>query len=144
MFFSFLAIFQLIQCVFLILHVFSLYLAIFQVLPYEILIFLLCQFSRHNPGPTVCVSHVPRCSVFLPYSRSNIVCVSFSMLFSFLAILQVLQCTFIIFHVFHSFSLYSRSYHVSFSFSFLVSFLAIFQVIQCTFLIFHVFQYFSP
>ena len=39
---------------------FSVFLAIFQVLPCEFLIFLVCHFSRHIPVPTVCVSHFPR------------------------------------------------------------------------------------
>jgi hypothetical protein len=64
--------------------------------------------------------------------------------FRFLTIIQVLQCTFVIFPLFQCFSPYSRSYHVSFSFSFFVSFLAIFQVLQGIFLIFHVFHCFSP
>ena len=38
---------------------FLLFLAIFQVLQCMCHIFLLCQFSRHIPGPTVCVSHFP-------------------------------------------------------------------------------------
>ena len=91
---------------------FSVFLAIFQDLPCEILIFIFCQFSRHIPGPTVCVSHFPG---FL----------------TFLAICQVLEFTFIIFHVFLCFSPYSRSYHVSFSISSFVSFLTILQVLRC-------------
>jgi hypothetical protein len=120
-FFSFLAIFQVLQCV--------------------CLIFIICHFSSHIPGPTVCVSHFPG---FL----------------TFLAIFQVLHCVFLILHVlsvschiscptmwvshFHCFSVfspYSRSYYVNFSFSFLVSFLTIFQVLQCAFLTFQVFLF---
>ena len=70
----FLAIFQVVQCVFLISPLFTVFLAIYQVLPCDFLIFLTCHFSCHIPGPTVCVC----------------VCVSFSTFFGFLAILQVL------------------------------------------------------
>ena len=51
-------------------------------------------------------------SVFSTYSRSYSVCFSFSTFFSFLAILQVLMCIFLIFHVFQCFLPYSRSYSV--------------------------------
>jgi len=44
---------------------FTVFLTIFQILPWEILILLVGQFSRHIPGPTVCVSHFARFSVFL-------------------------------------------------------------------------------
>ena len=92
----FLAIIQVLQCLFLILHVFL--------------------FSHHNPGSTVCISHLSRFSVFfaiiqvlqcvflilhvvqcfLPYSRSCHVSFSFSSFFTFLP--------------------YSRSYSVCFLF----------------------------
>ena len=56
---------------------FSVFLAIFQILPW--------------------FSHFPRLSVFLTYSRSYIACFSFSTFFRFLAILQVLLWAFLIF-----------------------------------------------
>ena len=68
---------------------------------------------------------------FSTYSRSYSVCVSFSMFFSFLAIIQVLQCVFLTFHIFQCFSPYSSSYFVSFSFFSLSSFIAIFLFLQC-------------
>ena len=72
-------------------------------------------------------------------------CIShFSTFFSFLAIFQVLQCVYLIFHDFQCFLPYSRSYQLIFSISELVSFLDIFQVLQCTFLIFHIFHCFLP
>ena len=71
---------------------FSVFLNIFQVLPCDFLIFLVCQFSRHIPGPTVFVS--------------------FSMIVRFLTICQVIQCIFLIFHNFQCFSPYCRSYSV--------------------------------
>ena len=95
MFFSFLCILQVLLCAFLIFQVFSV--------------------SCLIPGLTVCVSHfmcfpvsspysrsyiVHVFECFLPYSRSYSVCVSFSTIFSFLFIIQVLQCVFLIFHVF--------------------------------------------
>jgi hypothetical protein len=158
-FFSFLAIIHTLQCVFLIFHdfhchipdptvcvshfaCFSVFLAIFQV------IHCLCPF--------------PRLSVFFPQSRSysvyfsyftfiTVSCpipgptvgVSFYMFFFFPAIIQVLQCAFLIFHLFRCFSPYSRSYSVCVSFSTFFSFPAIIQVLLCTCLIFHVFQCFS-
>jgi hypothetical protein len=64
------------------------------------------------------------------------VCVSFYTFFCFLAILQVLECTFLICYVFQCFSPYFISYHASFSFSSFVGFLAIFQVLKCEFLLF--------
>ena len=118
-------------------------------------------FSSHIPGPTMCVSHFPRLSVFSTYSRHYSACVSFHTFFRFLGLFQVLVCTFLNFHVFDSFSkyywsynvshfhifqcflTYSSFYNVSFSFSF-VSILAICHVLQCTFIIFLVFQCFSP
>ena len=160
-FFSFLAIFLVLQCAFLILHIF--------------------QFSRHIAGPTIIVSLLPRFSVIPPYSRSYNVCVShIPRFFILMAIIRVLQCVFLFFHVFHCFSTYSRSYSlylsfckffnvssdipgqtvfvshflpfsvflpysrsysVHFTFSTFFSFLAIFQVLQCVFLIFHDFQF---
>jgi hypothetical protein len=142
---------------------FSVFLTIFQVLPCDFLIFLICQFSCHNP--TVSISSCPRFLVFSPYSRSYSVCFSFFTFFRFFfffAIVQVLESVFV-FPRFSVFLPYSRSYSVHFSlFTFisvsgpipghipclclifhLLSFLAICQVLQCFCLIFHVFQ-FSP
>jgi len=58
-FFSFLTIAHVPQCVFLIFHVFLLFLATLQVLHCVFLIFHDFQFSRHNPGSTVFISHCP-------------------------------------------------------------------------------------
>ena len=120
----FLAIFQFLQCAFLILHVFSVFLATFQLLQCVFLILHVFQFSHHIPGPTMWVSHFPRLSGFSLYSRSNSVCVSFSTFSIFLP--------------------YSRFYHVRYSFSTFFSFLAIFQVLQCVYLILHALKCFSP
>ena len=60
--------------------------------------------------------------------------------FSFLAILQVLQCAVLIFHVFQLSLPYFTFYSMYFSFSMICSFLAIFQVLKCVFLFFHVFS----
>ena len=139
---------------------FSVFLAIYHVLHCVFLIFKYFQFSRHTPGPTLCISHLPHFWVFL-------------------AIFQVLQCVFLIFHVFRfschipgptvcfsqipcflsvssnipfqtvfvsffprfSGSLqYSRSQRVQFSFSTVFSVIDILQVIYCLCLIFHVFS----
>jgi hypothetical protein len=106
-FFSFLAKIQVTQCVFLIFHVFHYF------LPYSrsySVWFSFCTFysvSRYNPGPIECISHISQFSVCL-------------------AIFQVLQCAFLILHVFQCFSLYFMFFYVSFSFSSFVSFLTIF------------------
>ena len=123
-----LAIFQVLQCVILILHVFQClppyfmsyhvsfsfssfvsFLAIFQVLQCVCIILHVFQFSCHNRGPLVYISlfHVFQC--FSQYSRSYNISVSFSNFFSFLATMVVPQCVFLIFHVFHFFSPYYRS-----------------------------------
>jgi hypothetical protein len=95
-------------------------------------------------GPTLCISHFPCFSVFI-------------------AIFQVRQCAFHLFHVFPfschipgltvcishfpSFSVFFAIFRilqcVFLSFK-IFSFLAIFRVLQYAFLIFHVFQCFSP
>ena len=60
------------------------FLAIFQDLQCEFLIFLVGHISRHIPVPTVCISHLHVFQCFSPYSRSYIDCVSFSLFCSFL------------------------------------------------------------
>ena len=180
----FLAIFHDLQCVFLILHYFQfschipgstvcishfsrfwVFLAIFQVLQCSCLIFHIFQFSRRNLNLHIqcvyLVFYVFQC--FLPYFTSYCVCFSFSMIFSFIAILQVLQYAFLIFHVFQSFCqitgptvFVSQFRHFQFPrhtpgptvcishFPRFWVFLAIIHVIYCAFLIFHLFQCFSP
>ena len=59
---------------------------------------------------------------------------------SFLAILQILGCAFLLFQVFQCFSPHSSSYSVCFSFCTFFSFLTTFQVLPCEFLIFLVCQ----
>ena len=92
-------------------------------------------------------------------------CFSFSIIFSFLAILNVLHfailifqvfefflpycksysvCVCLIFHFIQGFSPYSSSYCVSFSFFSFSLFFTIFQVLQCAFLIFHPFSGYLP
>ena len=136
MIFSFLAICQVLQCVFLIYHDF--------------------QFSINIPGPTLFISHFSRFSVFLGYFMSYRVFCSFLMIFSFLTIIQVLQCAFLIFHGLQCFFPYFNCNSVCFSFLMIFSFLANFRSCishilfsQCcspycmfyiVFLIFHYFQ----
>ena len=84
-------------CVCLIFHVFFSFLAIIQVLLFEFVIFLVGQFYRHIPGPTVCIFHFYLFQCFSPFSRSYSVCVYFSTFFSFLTILH---WAFLIFQVF--------------------------------------------
>jgi hypothetical protein len=121
------------------------FLDIFQVTQFLCLVLHVFQFSRHNPGPTLCVSHFARFSVFL-------------------TIFQVLPCDFLIFlicqfsrHIpgptvsishcprFLVFFPYSRSYSVCFSFFTFFSgfFFPIVQVLDCVF-VFPRFSVFSP
>ena len=92
------------------------------------------------------------------------VCFSFSMILIFLAILQSLECAFLIFHFFSVFLPYSRSYSVHFSFFSFFSVsrhishptvcfshfpwfslhIAILQVPDYAFHIFHILEFFSP
>jgi hypothetical protein len=55
---SFLTIFQVLKWACLIFYVFSVFLAIFHVIECLCLIFHVCQCSRQNPGPTVCIFHI--------------------------------------------------------------------------------------
>ena len=79
------------------------FLAIFQVLKCEFLLFLFGEFYCYNPDPTVCISHFSRFHFFSPDSKSYSVCVLFSTFFNFLSTIQFLQCEFLIFKVFHCF-----------------------------------------
>ena len=63
------------------------------------------------------------------------------MFLNFLAKIQVLQCVFLIFHVFHCFLPYSRSYNVCFSICMIFSFSLHFSYIPRDFLIFLVCQF---
>jgi hypothetical protein len=100
MIFSFLATFHALQCTFLNFSTFFDFLAIFHVIKCVFLSFNDIQFSRHIRVPTVCNSHFSRFSVISSFIQSSSGCFSFPMIFSFLAIFQILQCTFLIFHVF--------------------------------------------
>ena len=108
------------------------------------LIFLICQFSRHIPGPTVCVSPFPCFSVFLPYSGSNTVCFHFP---HFNVSRHIPGSTLCVSHICFVLQVYRHipgptvcnSHFPPFS-----VFLAIFPVKECLCLIFHVFSVFSP
>ena len=121
--FSFLPTFQVIQCLCLILK--------------------LLTFSQNNTGPTLCISHFQVSHCFLPHSRSYSVCFSFSTIFIFLSILQVLQCAFLIFPVFECFSTIQLKQCLCLISTFF-NFLAIFQVLKCVFLNLHIFPCFLP
>ena len=163
MIFCFLAIFQVLQCAFLIFYV-------FQCFPPYCKLYSVCvsfstffSVSRHLPGPrvyiynvhvfhcfqqishpTVCVSHMPWLWGFSPYSRPYSVQSSFSKFFWVFCLCQVLKGVLLIFHVFECFLPYSMSNSVCVSFSTLFSFFTIFQFLQCALLIFHVFHCFLP
>ena len=124
---------------------FSVIFAIFQALPCEFLIFLLCQVLLDIFQVLQCL-----CSIFhffqwfLPYSRSYHISFSFSSFDIFLAIFQVLKWVCIPFHVFQFFQhILVPVVWISHSFFSFSSFIAIFHVLQCAFLIFHPFQFFS-
>ena len=122
MIFSFLAIFHVLQWTFLNFPPFLVFLAIFHVLKCVFLIFRDFQFSRHNPGPTVCISHFSRFSVISSFFKSSSGWFSFSMIFSILTMFHVLQWTFLNFPPFSVF-------------------LDIFHILKCVFLIFRYFQF---
>ena len=85
-FFSFFTIIEDLQCVFFNVHVFQFFCHIPPTVfesHFKRFFFLFVLFSRHNRCPTVCKSHFPCFWVFLPYSRSNSVCVSLSTFFEF-------------------------------------------------------------
>ena len=124
------------------------------------LIFRDFQFSRHIPGPTVCishfsrfsvfrhfssrqvdVSHFPWFSVFLPYSTSYSGHFKFSTFFSFPCHISRPKVCISHFPWFSVFSPYSRSYCVHFSFFTFCSDFIIFQVFTWMFQIFHDFQF---
>ena len=121
-FLVYLAIFHVLQCVFLVSMIFSFF---------TILQFLQCAFpistffsvSSRNPCHIVFVSHFPRFQFFHHYLGPTVWISHFPRFLLFLIIFQFLQCAFLIFHVFQCF------------------FFAIFQVLHCAFLIFHVFQF---
>ena len=142
MIFSFLVIFPVLECAFLIFHFFSVSchnpgqtmfvshfsrFSVFFPLSWSYSVFFSYFFKVFSVShcishPTVCVSHFPRYSVFLPYSRSYIVHLKFSTFFS------------VSFHIpFHAVFV---SHFPCFS-----VFLAIIHVLQCVFLSFHDFQY---
>jgi len=82
------------------------------------------------------VSHFPRFSVFLPYSMSYNVLLSFFMFFSSLAIIQV-YCVYFSFFMSLSVSSHIQGPTVCVShFARFSVFLAIFQVLQCEFFFF--------
>ena len=136
-FFSFLAIFQVLQCVFLSLEVFQCFssysrtyifqvnfstlfsfLRTFQVIECLCLIFHVFQFPPHNPGTTVCFFfHLSRFIPFFTIFQVLLLCFSFSMILHFHALLQVLQCAFLIYQVFPCFVPHNRSNNVCISFS---------------------------
>jgi hypothetical protein len=124
---------------------FSVFLAIFHVLLCEFLLFLVCQFSRHIPGPIVCISQYVTYSTVFCHISGPTVCVSHFPRFSvFFAIFHVLPCEFLISLVGECY-LHIPGPTVGIShFSRFSVFLVIFQVIQCLCLFFPRFSVFSP
>ena len=157
----FFAIFQIIQCAFLILNVFhcftrysrsysvhfsfprfSVFFAIFQVLQCAFLFFhVFLGFSFcHILGRTGCNSHFSNFLVYSSKSKSYSVHFSYFMFLVFLAIFPVLQCVCLIFHIFPLSLPYSRSSMECVSFLRFIRSLTIFQVLEC-FSMFYSFLY---
>ena len=141
MIFTFLAIFQFLQCGFLIFHV--------------------LQWFHHFSSRHVDVSHFPWYSFLAIFHVPQWIFLNYPTFSVFLAIFQVLKCVFLIFcdfqfsrHIphptvciyhFSRFSVISSFFKSSsgcFSFSVIFSFLIIFHVLLCAFLIFHVIPWF--
>ena len=121
----------------------SVFLAIFQVLPCEFLIFILFHFPAifQVLQCVFLILHIFLC--FSPHSRSYSVCSSFSTFFSFFTIIEDLQCVFFNVHVFQFFCHIPPTVfesHFKRFFFCLFCFLAIIDVLQCVNLIFHVFE----
>jgi hypothetical protein len=115
MIFSFLAILKVLECAFFVFHLFEYFLPysrsnsacvtfstfisflpIFQVLQC-FSFFMFFSVACHISCPTVRVSHFPRFPVLLPYSMSYTVHFLFFTFFNVLALIDVLQCVFLIF-----------------------------------------------
>ena len=69
--FQFLAIFHVLLWTFLNFPPFSVFLVIFHVLKFVFLFFRDFMFSRHIPGPTVCISNFSRFSVISSFFKSS-------------------------------------------------------------------------
>ena len=99
-------------------------------------------FLAINSSPTVCISQFLRFQCSSPYFTSYCLCFSFSIIYTFLTIFQVLQCAFLIF------SLFTVSRHITpptvhvYNFPWFSVNSTLFQVLQCAFLTFLVFQFF--
>jgi hypothetical protein len=110
------------------------------------LLFHVILCSLQIPGPTLCISHFPRFSFFLPYSRSYTEHFSISCIFHYF-LLYIISYSFCVsFSTFFSFFFlpYSSSYSVHFTFSTIFRILGIFYVLVCAFFIFQVFHCFLP
>ena len=119
--FSFLAIFQVLQCAFLICHVF--------------------QGFRHFSSHQVDVSRFPLFSVSCHIPCATVDISKLSNFFSFPRLISRPKVCISHFPSFSGFSPYSRSYSVHFSFLTFFSDFVIFQVVMWLFLIFHDFQF---
>ena len=105
------------------------FLPVIQVLYFVFLIFHDLQFSRHTPGPIMCISHFPRFWVFLSIFQVKHFVFFIFEVFQFSSHIPGPTVCFFIFHGFHCFFPYSRSYTVCFSFSKVFSFFAITQIL---------------
>ena len=88
---------------------FSVFFAIFHVLPWEFLIFLACHFSRTIPVTKMWVSHIPCRSVLSPNSRSYCGHFSFLMFFS---VSCHIPCPTMCFPHFTRFSVFIAVFHI--------------------------------
>ena len=119
--FSFLVIFQVLQCAFLIFH--------------------LLQWFRHFSSSQVDVSHFPWFSVSCHIPCATVDISKLSNFFSFPLLISRPKVCISHFPRFSIFSPYSRSYSVHFSFFSFFSDFVIFQLVKWVFLIFHDFQF---
>ena len=124
---------------------FSVILTIFQITQCLCLIFHIFQFSHQNPGPTVCIFHTSRFSLFLSYPKSYSVCFLFS---SFFSVFFPQSSSYSVYFSYLKF--FTVSYHIPCSivcvshFTRFSVFLAKFHVLSCEFHIFHIFQFCRP
>ena len=95
----------------------SVFLAIFQVIDCLCLFLHIFHFCRHTPGPTVCIPHFPHFLVFCAiFQMLQCLFLIFHVFFQFSCHNQALQHLFLIFHFFECFSPYFTSYSVCFLF----------------------------
>ena len=119
-FFSFVAIFQVLECAIFIFHVFQCFSPYSRAYSVFVSFSMFVDFLDKIQDSTVCIFHIFTVSCHIPCPTE---CVSHFTRFSvFLAKFHVLPCEFHIFHIFQFCRPYSMSYSVFFSFSIIFSY----------------------